>query len=100
MATFSLVFWFGRARQRGQVSQRFLDLSWDWWWSGEVSAVRLVTVLVGDVTGVDCLTVWGDVCDGSLEHGDWAFRTGLKVTHLFLSDSVFGLEAATFRKHL
>lgn len=96
----SLVVGFRRARQSGQVSERLLDLSWDWWRSGKVSAVRLVTVLVGYVTGLDCLTVGGDVGHGSLEHGHWSFGAGLQVSDLLLLDSVVGLEAAKFRKML
>lgn len=95
MVTVLLVFWFGSAGQRGEVSERLLDLSWDWWWSGQVSAVRLVTVLVGDVSGLDGLAVWGDVSHSSLEHGYGSFSASLQVTDRFLFDSVFGLEAAT-----
>lgn len=70
----SLVLRFGRARQRGQESEGFLDLGWDRRWCGQVVADRSVTVLVGDVTGGDDRTVWGHVRAGSLDHGNRSAR--------------------------
>lgn len=62
--------------------------------------VRLVTILVGYVTGLDCLTVRGDIGHGSLEHGHWSFRTRLQVRDLLLLDSVIGLETAILSFHI
>lgn len=94
----SLVVRFGRARQSGQVSERFLDLCWDRRRGGKMRAVRLVTVLVGYVTGLDGLTVGGNVGHGSLEHGHRSFGAGLQVGDLLLLDTVVGLETETFRE--
>lgn len=90
-----LVLRFGRAWQRGQEFQGFLDLDWDWWWSGQMVSDRSVTVLVGDVTSGDDWTVRSHVRAGSLDHGNRSARwSGLQVTDFFLFDSVFGLEPA------
>lgn len=94
-ARFLLVDWFWGAWEGSQKSEGFLDFNWDWWWSREVSSVRLVSVFVGDVTGLDGLAVWGHVGHGALEHGNWSFSTSLQVTDRFLFDTVFGLEAKT-----
>lgn len=60
-----------------------------------MSTVSLVTVLVGDVTDLDGLTVRGHVRRSSLDHGDRSsIRTGLQVTDFFLADTVVGLESA------
>lgn len=56
--------------------------------------VRLVTVLVSDVSGLDGLAVWGHVRYGSLGNRYGSFWASLQVPDFFLSDSVIGLEAA------
>lgn len=65
-----------------------------------MTAVRLVTVLVGDVSGVDDRTVRGGVAHCALDHRNRTFRTGLQVTHFFLFDTVVGLEAANVMKNV
>lgn len=91
-----LVDWFGCAGEGSQESEGFLDFDWDWWWGWQVGSHGLVTVLVGDVSGADDRTVWGDVGRCSLDHGDRsAGWTGLQVTDFFLFDSVFGFESET-----
>lgn len=90
----SLVLRFGRAGQGSQETERLLDLDRNCRRGGQMRSVRLVTVLVGDVTRVHGLSVRAHVRHGSLDHGHGgAVGTGLLVAHLFLFDAVFGLEA-------
>lgn len=96
----SLVLRFRCAGQRGQVSEGFLDLDRDWWWGGQMGSVCLVTVLVGDECEGDRNTSRCGVGRNSLAHGHglslWSCLDG---ADLLLSDSVFGLEAATEEDH-
>jgi hypothetical protein len=97
----SLVLRFGCAGQRCQKSEGILNCDWDWWWSRQMGSVRLVTVFVGDVSGLDCLSVRRYVSHTTLDHGngltEWSCLEG---TDLFLSDSVFGLETINIGKTL
>lgn len=92
--TVLLVNWFRSTGESGEKSERFLDLSWDWWWCGQMSSVRLVTVFISNVAGLDGLAVWGYVSHCSLEYCYGSFRAWFQVADLFLSDSVIGLETA------
>lgn len=95
----SLVHWFWGAGQGSQVLEGLLDFCGDGRGRGQMGAHRLVTVLVGNVTGVDDGAVGRHVRRGSLDDGDWRARgTGLQVTDFVLFNTVFGFESAKEQK--
>lgn len=98
--TFSLVLWFGCAGQRSQKFEGLLDFDWDWGWCGQMVSYRSVTVLVGDVTGVDDRAVGSNVGRGSLDDRDrCAGGSGLQVADFLLFDSIFGFKPVTIQSN-
>jgi hypothetical protein len=64
--------------------QSLLDLCWDWWWSWEMSSLRLESIFISKVLDLDELSFWGIVLVRSLGNLDAFFTTGFQVSR-FLS---------------